>query len=419
MIKIVFVVLGEISAGELTIAYEFASRLLPNQFDSYFLIPEKNKSFLEDNGMKYFALSIWEDPERNKKNINKFLNNISPDYFIVSDVYTLEYSQAWTGLNYKSLQEYGVPIIGIDEYEYLSTDYNIDYYGGIVKAVPDLLDHCDYVLRNCPLNTVRPSKPNVKYFSLCRNNLSLNSIEKYKIRQELEIDDDEKVIFIPNSKWEMLNVHRLPALGVFQKSLPVLLSNYLCSVHGKITILHVGPEKWTGIEKSNVKYHNFNYLPPQIFNSYLLASDLFITTNVVSVTLSRAVFGTVPSIVFQNYKRIDFSKLKGRVNQMDDWYQKLAKDIKIAYPFRAGIFGWSNFLKPVLQDNGYVNTYVESPLFKVAETMEKLEQYLYDQESINKLKERQLNYIDNVLSLPGPDKIMSDIINKTRGGDFE
>ncbi len=414
MTKIVFVVLGELSSGELTIAYEFASRLPNDIYDTYFLIPEKNKSFLDDRGIKNKTLSIWEDPQINKKNIDKFINEVNPDFFIISDVYTMEYAQSWTGLNFAALKEYRIPIICIDEYEYTNAGYTVDYYGSIIRNLPPLIEQGDYILCNCPFNKKREeSESRIKYFSLYGEKLMLDESKKKQVRERFKVEDDEKIIFTAGSRWEMLNVHRLPALGMFLKWMPVILQNYISALNRKITVIHVSPTPWNEFESDLVRYHHFNYLPPSEFDLYLLASDLFVTLNVVSVTLSKAVYGAVPSVVFQNHKIIDFNKLSNRLSQMPHWYREMAQELKIAYPFRAGVFGWHRLLKTALEDNPYTQTYIEAPFFKVSEAISALEKYLYDQTAIEELKQRQLEYVDKMLELPTPDEVMRSIMSDT------
>ena len=77
-----------------------------------------------------------------------------------------------------------------------------------------------------------------------------------------------------------------------------------------ITIIHVGHGKWSDLDSDKINYKYFETLDPVDFESYLLAADLYITNNIVSITLTKAILGKVPSIVFQNDKIIDFSKFK-------------------------------------------------------------------------------------------------------------
>lgn len=414
MLKLIFIVLGELANGEVTIAFEFADRLPADKYDVHFLIPEKSKPILDDKGMKNFALDIWKEPEENKKIIDEFIENIQPAFFVVSDVFTMEYAQVWSGLNFDGLKEYGVKIIGIDEFDYLDAGYCVDYYGGIDRSLPPLLDRCDYIVRSCPLSAVRPQHDKVKYFSLYKEKLTIAQEEKQRIRQQLNMAEDEKMILIVLSRWETINIYRLPALGAFLKWMPILLQNYIRSLNKKVTLVHVSPIRWPEVDKNLINYHYFSYLPPASYDTFLLSSDLFLTFNLVSVTLAKATFGAIPSMVFQNYKHIDFTQLADRLKQLPDWYREMAEDVKIAYPFKASVFGWSKLLNTVFGDNEYTRTFVQVPFFKMAETVSAFDRYLFDPIAIEELKKRQWAYAEKMLGLDTPDEIITSFANESR-----
>ena len=411
MAKLLFFVLSDVSAGELTIAYEFASRLPPGQYQVKFVVPERYSAYLQDRGMDYLGLQTSADPRHNRACIDGLIQKFQPDCFVVSDAFTLEFASSWSGLRFAHLQAYQVPIVGVDEYDYLSAGYSLDYYGGLVQRLPPLVDRCDYIIRNCPLNLTESRDPRVRSYSLYPARLELPPGGREAVRRQLGVGEGEKVIFYTTSPWETLNMHKVFALDMLIRWIPRILQNYLNALGKPLTVIHVGPNPWDGFQSETVRYRHFPRLVPTDFDQYLLASDLFVTLNVVSVTLSKAIYGAVPSLVLQNHKLIDFEQLGGRVRQMPAWYQAMAADVKVAYPFRAGTMGWHHFLGPVLTDNLYTGTYAEAALFKPAEVLERLDQYLYDADAIQALKARQMAYIDAVLRLPTPGQIMREVLD--------
>ncbi|MFR4555687.1 MAG: DUF6365 family protein, partial [Peptoniphilus sp.] len=180
-------------------------------------------------------------------------------------------------------------------------------------------------------------------------------------------------------------------------------------------IIHVGHGKWSDLDSDKINYKYFETLDPVDFESYLLAADLYITNNIVSITLTKAILGKVPSIVFQNDKIIDFSKFKKRLSEMPMWYQEMAEDLKIAYPFKASVFGWSNFLKTVLKGNPYVDTFVISSLFKLSESIDNLKRLLNDNKSIEELKNNQEKFIELYNNVPSAFNVIEEIVNEEVG----
>lgn len=416
MIKVLIVVLSELSSGELTIGYEFGRRLTEKTFAVTYIVPDKFTAYLQSRNQIFKALDVNAGPVANKKIIHTYISEVEPDYIMVSDVYTTEYSRVWSGINLAFLKEYKIPIIGLDEYEYLSTNCTPDYYGGIFEQLPPLLEHCDYIVRDCPINMKRnPAIKNVQYFGLYEDDFELSERERAKIREELGIDENRKVIFFASSAWESINFHKTPSLGMLIKWMPFIIQNYLKDLDEPITLLHIGPNPWKNVAADKIDYKNYTGLKPEDFDKYLLASDLFITTNVVSVTLSKAIFGKVPCIVFQNDKLIDFNHLRKALTTKPFWYQEMAKELRCVYPFRAGFFGWYRLLEPVLRENPYTETYQVAQLFKYREVIESIKTYLFDQSKIVELKNRQAGYVKEVLKLNTPDEIMQIFIEGEKG----
>lgn len=409
MTKILILVLSELSSGELTIGYEFGTRLDRAKYDVKFLVNSKFKPYLENKGEFFLSLEIEDGAKKNKQIVNEYIENEGFEYIIISDVYTVEYSRLWSGVGMNMLKEFHIPILAIDEYEYLSTSCTPDYYGGKFEMLPHLLNECDYIIRNCPLNNEKyPDSKRIKYFSLYDKISSLEEKNKKEIRARLGIGMEEKVIFLTSSSWESINFSKTPYLGNFIKNFPKIIYNYIKDLNTKITVIHVGPGRWT--VDNNIKYMNFIYCSPEDFDAYLFASDLFITTNIVSVTLTKAIYGNVPSIVLQNYKLINFDKLEHVLVKRPAWYQEVAREIGYIYPFRAGFFGWYHLLEKVLENNDYTETFGVAQLFNYKDVLEKLNAYLFNKEKISQLIVKQNEYIEKLGQLKNPTVIMDEIV---------
>lgn len=415
MIKILFITLGTESAGEMTIALEFAVRLPADRFEITFLVPGKFAFFFQDKRQRFnhYSLNPKKGKEKNREEILNFFKTQKPRLVIVSDPYTMEYAFSWSGFRFKHLKELGIPVVGIDEFEYPSTDYRIDYYGGLVKKLPPFIEACDVILRNCPLNVPRVTGKKVKNYSFIGENKKLNRKTRKTAREKLGIAEEEKMIFFATSNWEYMILNKIAPLATFLKWRPIIFENYLNLVKGKFTLVHVGPDT-IAANTSRFKCVNLKNVAPLDYEKYLLSSDLFITFNIVSVTLSKAVFGEVPSLVLQNDKVINFKKLEKRLVQMPDWYQKMAGEVRKVFPFKTSSFGWHEFLKPVLSDNDYLNTFQRVPFFKMNEVVNSIEMLLFDSAVASSLKEKQRLYVENMLKLPTPGKVIEEIINENK-----
>ena len=415
MVKLMFMILGELSSGELTIADSFQKSLPRDNYDVHFILPKKHKMYVSDKEISFLYLDILEGREKNRSIVENYIKNILPSYIILCDAFTVEYSENWSGINLSFLKQYKVPIISLDEYEYSEAGYSIDYYGGINKKLKPLLDQCDYIVKNCPLTM--PRSKGEGYFRLFNHIKPLQFAEKIKIKNSIDLKEEEKIIFITTSYWETLNIYRIPALSMLIKWIPKILYNYIEMLNEKVTVIHVGHGEWIERKSKNINYIHYKGLPSEEFEKYLLISDLYITTNIVSITLTKAILGNVPSLVFQNNKLIEFYKLTNRIKEMPLWYREMADEVKVVYPFKASVFGWSNFLTAVLKENPYVKTFEVASMFKVSEAVSALDNLLNNKDSIEKLKKQQIDFIEKYYKVKDSFEVMEEIIEKDKGGE--
>ena len=418
MIRILFITLGHLSGGEFTIATEFSKKLDKSLYDICFLTSLKGESYFKKNNIKYITLKqtsvelLTEDKIRNRKVTEELIEEYQPDYVIACDVYTMWYSFSWSGVDMELFEAKGIPFGSFDSYEFGNTNYLQDYYGGYVAELPPLIDKCDFVIRYCPINKYGQQTQKVKYTYLFDEPIKPKTDTISKFNECYRPKGKEKVIFLSNSDWESLNVNRLPALTNLIKWLPDIIYNYMRELGEKITIIHVGATPFTiNIKDKNIEYHYFKFLDPVEYDNYLSQSDLFITTNIISSTLVKAVYANVPAIVLQNDKYIDFSLMPRALEQMPYWYRSMASEVKVAYPFRLFPFGWYEFLKVVLDNNEYCNTFIQANLFKKNQVLRLLYLYLYNEEAIDKLKEAQQCYIDKILQLNSPNDVIASLWN--------
>lgn len=421
MKRILFITLGHLSGGEFTIAFEFCRRLSADQYAVCFLTSKSGERYLEQNNIRHVTLTqtetsqISEDRTRNRTIATQLIEEFQPDYFVVSDVYTMWYSYTWSGVDFAFLKDYQIPICSFDSYEFGSTDYVQDYYGGYKASLPPFIDQCDYVIRYCPINKIATPTEKVKYTYLFSRMPHQTEEQRREIKQRYGISETDKIIFMTNSNWESLNVNRLPALSNLLMWLPALLMNYCYEledlINENITIVHVGSNTCERKENDSrtITYKHFEFLKPDEFDQLLGASDLYITTNIISSTLVKAVYSSVPSVVLQNDKLINFEKMKNGLMKMPAWYQKMASEVKIAYPFRLFPFGWHKFLGTVLQDNEYVETFEQLNLFQRNKVLKVIAGYLTDKERVDELRRKQQDYVEKISVLPSSDEVMASM----------
>lgn len=416
MKKILNIALGDMSTGELGIAISFIKNQNPGLYCNYLLIPEEKSVIIKNGEFKTFLLSKEGSPVDNRIKVENLIEELAPDLIVLFDIFTFEYAQNWTGCNTEFLRKFNIPLASLDEYEYTRTNLKIDYYGVFVKKLPALLGECDYVLKNCPLSM--PRRDNVialkgkhYYYRVFQELRKISDIEKRELRKKyFSVDDDStKVVFFTTSLWEVAGAYSFACQNQLAKWLGPIVYEYLKDVDRNIVLAHVGTENWQLHSEGKLKYIHFDSLESVEFEKVMQASDLFLTYNIVSISLSKAVLYGIPSLVLNNQKIIEFKKLKNTLRKRPVWYQNMANEVKKVYPFAASLFGWSNFLKTCLEENPYLKSFDIANVFNYGKTLEHLKMVLFDDPYRNELLEREEDFADQYFQIKTSEDILNDI----------
>lgn len=429
MKKLLHIVLGEISTGELSIAISFQKNLDKNKNITHYLIPE-NKSGVMGTNNSNTVITISRDnaPKANQEYILELFKNQKYDLIILFDIFTFEYAQDWTGINCDILMEQQIPVVSLDEYEYTKAGYQLDYYGMFIKRLPPLLDKCDFVIKNCPLSMIENAnnclrqgiKKNEYYYRIFDAPKRISYDKKISTRKKYITENESvKVVFFTTSQWEVEGAYSFSCQSRLVTWLGVLLFEYLKLLNEDIVLLHVGSGQWNiSSTDSKVKYVHYNSFPVDEFENILQSVDLFVTFNLVSITLSKAILFGIPSLVLNNSKIIDFSRLSSKLLEKPQWYQDMASDVKKIYPFTASMFGWSHFLETVMKNNKYIDTFIRTEFFNLSKTVNIFHQLLYDEEFRIKLLDKNEEFMNNYYNLLTANDVIEDIFSNLEEREY-
>lgn len=421
MKKILNIVLGDMSTGELGIAISFVKNQSSDMYCNYLVVPEEKKVILKENEFNVFLLSKNNTPTENQLKVRKIIEDLSPDMIILFDVFTFEYAQNWTGCNVKFLKKFNIPLASIDEYEYTRTNLKIDYYGIFVKKLPALLGECNYVLKNCPMSVpkygdIPAEKGKYYYYRVFQELNPISFSERNDLRKKYfgVENNNTKVVFFTTSLWEVSGAYSFACQNQLAKWLGPIVYQYLKDLDSNIVLAHIGAENWELHSDGKLKYIHFNSLESVEFEKAMQASDLFLTYNVVSISLSKAVLYGIPSLVLNNQKIVEFVKLKETLQKRPMWYQKMASEVKKVYPFAASLFGWSNFLKTCMTDNPYLKSFDITNVFNYGKTLEQLKTVLYDESYRREMLEREEAFSTQYFQISSSENVLDDIFGNVK-----
>jgi hypothetical protein len=390
MRRLLFLGLGHLSNGDVSIAADFARQLPADRFQVKFVTAAAVAPYVRAMGIDVHPLAA-PDPARNVAAFDRLVAEYRPDMLIAADCFTLDYSAAWSGLSMGLLRErYDIALASFDQYDYPAADFVVDFYGGHRTHFPRLLDGCELLIRNSPLNRPAPSEPGIIVTRMvCGGTAAMAPPRTNRV----------PTVFLTNSRWEYVNVVRSPSMGQLMRSMPTIIHSHLSALDRPLRVVHVGPEPWGFPIASHIEYRHVGKLTPAEFHAELTGSDLYLSTNAVSVTLTQAVLAGVPSLVLQNHKILDVGRLI-RAGSAPAWLAAAAPELAKAYPFRVFPWGWYEFLTPVLSDNPYTDAFRTVGVFERRRVLSALTELLDDAAERDRLRERQAVLLDRLDQLP-------------------
>lgn len=412
MKKLMVFALGVLSNGEITIALSVLQRISKQDVEIQFVVYKKMVKQIEDSGFTAISFEVRSVTE-NRDRFYRIVKEFSPDLILCADVFTLDYSSTWSGIGFDELKSIGVPVGSFDEYEWEATGFIQDFIGiKPIKTNAELLTQSDFLIRPCPVNRAEILDDNsIINCSLFDTKSLLASYsadikKKPQWRESMGIKKDSKIVFIVNSSWEYADVSRKREATRIIEWMPQIIYHYLLAIKEHITVIHVGGRKWLFAESESIDYRHYASVDPVEYKRMLHCADLFCSTNLISVTLSRAALCGIPIVLFQNEKHFDYEKLKPVLERMPDWYRQMAREVFKVYPFKVFPWGWNKFLNPVMTDNLYIELFDRVPLLEPKKCVDMLYKNLFDTGHAGEKRGKLNDYLKLIDNLPSPAKIL-------------
>lgn len=401
---ILFIVTSFWAYGELTIACEFAKGLKNKNIHPYFLVPPTHKSIMQKSGFPFMTL-IPKNGKINRILMQDIEIRYHPKLVILADFLNYNFCEEHYGLKPEDLSIFSGRHGTFDDFDWAVTGKHMDTYGFQSKKFAGI-DILKYGFRLCPCPVVNPCKRDRKDafpYALSTKKIPYNEQETENYKKKLSLDPKRKLIVFTSATWQE-HYKQYPDIISFVKLNNELLRIVMEELAKDCTILCVGEEGYF----SETKVPNMifrEHMHPDEFQEYLLASDLFMSRNIVSTSLARAVLSGIPAVNFQN-SHPSYDELSVTEELMDQ-----VAEAKRCYKYRMFPVGWHTFLEPLCSQNPYLDTFLNLEQFDVKESIHAIRELLESLELRRNLRKKVSDYEDELKKLMTVDEIVECLVD--------
>ncbi len=285
-------------------------------------------------------------------------------------------------------------LIGLDLWSLTDTDLTWDVSDYRVRLDPVVLEVP--ALRPSPIAS--PRAPGA--FRALPELTPMAADERRRVRAELGLASDERLIVSTTAEWQMPRRYRHRQPHRFAFGLPGLYQLVWRRLE-RARLYHVGPQPlaWAAGDPS---YRNSAQLPPAEFRRILGAADLLLTVNVVATSIAAAISLGVPVALITSGKS-GATATELEVGLRRPMPADLATWIAEVLPFRpfwAYPIGLHSFLDPVLAGNPYAEALEKLELLDLEDSAARVQTLLDDPDARAQVCARQDRYRDQVRELP-------------------
>lgn len=411
--NILFIVTSFWSYGELVIACEFAKRISKNEYKPYFLIPPTHEKIIRSYQFSFTTL-LPRNGNINRIILKDIENRLKPRVVLLADFLNYNFCEEHYGLKTEDLNIFLGKLGTFDNFNWSITGEHMDTYGFRAKGFAEI-DVRKYGFSLCPCPITSPlesgESEDTFYYELISEKLPYDIDNTKKWKLELGIPLEQKLILFTHATWQE-TYKQYPDVKAFVEANNEAFDYIIKELAKKHYIICVGAKsRYSNAESANI--HFLEQLSPTDFEKYLLATDLFISRNITSTSLARAVVSGVPSVNFSNSiffsekRTIDLNELKFKPI---DKIQKLLETLRRCYPYRMFPVGWYKFLNPILKENSYYNIVVNLEQFDVIGSLEKINNMLLCDTSKKNFSNKVEIYRKRLSGLPGASEILDKVI---------
>ncbi|TCP69115.1 DUF6365 family protein [Baia soyae] len=426
--NVLFIAPSLFSIGELHNAIYLARQLEEQDIRTHFLTSPNHIEYVQQAGMS--ATSLRKATMQTAP-IQALVEEFQPDVIVIADYHNLDLESPLIDLDY--VIQLGIPCATIDSLSWapnsrvlrnrlfdgtINRRPNANVKGEVhLRQVPEQMK----IIRTCPINSPQDVDDRIKAVTLYKEPFHIDEDVKQQMRQRFGCEHEaDKLVMVSKAAWASLLVKmrmlesklHMQASYSYEYFIQELIGQYLGTrlLPSKVVVVGIASEKGF-LERDPHSKLSFVSLPFMNLNEYedlLFSCDLFITDNITSCSMAKALFGYVPALSLINTKVVssperDVPSLPQVSSEpikeiLERWNRVLPQGL---YPFLTFPNGWTEELAPLLEENPFFDAIDIAEMFCVDQTGEKIWNMLYDKQTKQRIRDKQERYIEKIIHLPG------------------
>lgn len=425
--------------GETFTLASFAKELEASGNMCYFIAPKLGHDYLLTFGFEESQILLLKRGiEKDNKTINldsnysvfkEFVKKVNPELVIVADWHHYKLNGLSNNASYSIYWfDDNIHIVTFDHLGFAPNGRKVEFNKILSQDTTELnsdttkrdfiplSDRYCNIIRPCPhhKNTIS-QYDNIFYWGIYKDILQKEKSSKH-MRHNFA---GSKIIFQPIGFWQervfraMLGRLNLNYDYYFETMIPIMLY-YLTKFDENFTYILIS-ESISQIKEYKQENTNVVLLPPQKhseFMNYLNIADLFLTDNLMSSNLSKAVFNNIPSLTLRNSI---YTNNELVLNSSFNITQKVRNYISpmiesnMLFPYYSFPLGLCE-LEDMYQDNNFSDCFDISELYDELGCTKILGNILFDKTHIATQLDNQSNYIRQNQKLMSANEIINAIL---------
>jgi hypothetical protein len=396
----------------------FAQELISQGHSCCFFAPKLARDYLLTfgfNGNDIHSLPAVSKDKRSKNDINykvfkQIVDGFKPDIAVVADWHL--YNRNGMAIN-GSYSIYWlddiIPIVTFDHLGFAPQGLNVGeseiskklkdktLYSCFLSEYIPMSDRYSHIIKPCPHHSNLFQKDNISSFW----GIYKDSIEKNGTSRDFFYNS--KVIFQPIGLWQERAVSEAckreldVEYDYYQETLIPIIIQYLTVLDNNITYILISGKikEQITFKKGKIKVIILPPVKHSEFMLYLQSADLFITDNLMSSSLGKAVFCKVPSLTLRStvYVKDDGQiQVPYQLSPTMNENLSLMKEYGLLYPFYCFPLGLCE-LEKTYTGNNFTSCFDIAEVYNEEECIDYLHKLLYDEQYIRKKQEIQQEYI--------------------------